>query len=116
MTLKHLFTFFKHKYLQILQQLYNKIHLNNVLILMLLKLMQHLVLCCCYCPCGLEILFWYTCVMNIKQKVYNKIHLSAVIVLIFFFNILRSSVLLLLIKYYSHAQVRLVYHVLKILF
>ena len=46
--------------------------------------MQHLVLCCCYCLCGLKILFMYTCVMNITQKLNNKTHLNAVIVLIFF--------------------------------
>ena len=78
-------------------------YLNNVLaVIMFLKLMQHLVLFCCYCPCGLEILFWYTCVTSITEKLYNKIHLNAVIILIFFFNTWCSLVLLLLTKYCFH--------------
>ena len=48
--------------------------------------------------------------MNITQKLYNKINLNDVLALIFFFYKLCTSVLLLLIKYFFHAQARLLFH------
>ena len=69
-TFKYLLTYFTCTFLRTLQQVYNKIHLNNVLVLiMFLKLIQHLVLCCCYTPRGRNILFSDTYVMNIRRNI-----------------------------------------------
>ena len=73
----------------------NKIEQNKVLVLMFL--IQHHVLCCWYFPCSPKILFWYTC------GIIAKLHGKTVLVLFFFFNILCTSVFLLLIKCYYHA-------------
>ena len=78
--------------------------------------MHYLVLCCCYFPCGLKILFLYTWVVNITQKLYNKMHLNAVLALIFFFKDFVYLGIVTSRKMLFSCYLLPVCHVLKILF
>ena len=85
MTFTYLFTYFLCIYLWTLcNSLYQNTS-NALVLILILKQIHYVVLCCCYFACVLKILFLHTYIMNIHKKLYNKVQLNDLLALMLFF-------------------------------